>query len=232
MPWPVDDLSTADLDSGADRPPRAEFFKLFQRVKTIIAARGTVSGVAALDTRRRVPDSQLGRGVAGGVAELDATGRLPEGQLPILPPPAQQVPPGTIAMHAGARPTGWLNCYGSAVSRTVYPELFAVIGTRFGAGDGSTTFNLPNLVGRFPLGLGAGRAQGDTGGEAEHTLTLDELPAHRHRIGRQAGAGDTAASTAQGAAAAAADAFTQEAGGGQAHNNMPPWLALGFIIKV
>ena len=72
MPWPTDDLSTAGVDSGTDRPPRAEFFKLFQRVKTIIAGRGSADGVASLDGRRRVPDAELGRGVAGGVAPSTA----------------------------------------------------------------------------------------------------------------------------------------------------------------
>ena len=178
MPWPVDDLVTDALDAGTDRPPRAEFLKLFQRVKTVIAGRGTASGIAALDTRRRVPDSQLGRGVAGGVASLDATGRLPTGQLPILPDPPQQVPPGTVIIHAGGRPPGWLTCIGSAVSRTTYAALFAAIGTTYGAGDGTTTFNLPDLRGRFPRGITSSVALGDTGGEGG---------AHAHR-GRAAGA--------------------------------------------
>ena len=152
MPWPTDDLSTAGVDSGTDRPPRAEFFKLFQRVKTIIAGRGSADGVASLDGRRRVPDAELGRGVAGGVAALDGAGRVPSAQLPPQPTPPQAVPPGTIAMHAGARPNGWLTCNGSAVSRATYPDLFAVIGTTYGPGDGSTTFNLPDLRDRFALG--------------------------------------------------------------------------------
>ena len=65
MPWPPDDISTAGVNSDQDRPPRAEFFKVFQHIRTMIQARGNVDGVAALDSRRRVPDSELGRGVAG-----------------------------------------------------------------------------------------------------------------------------------------------------------------------
>lgn len=61
---------------------------------------------------------------------------------------------GMVMAFAGSRPpAGWLMCDGSAVSRTTYAVLFAAIGTMYGAGDGSTTFNLPNLIGRVPLGM-------------------------------------------------------------------------------
>lgn len=62
--------------------------------------------------------------------------------------PAGAVPTGCIA-HFHSVPDGWLLCNGAAVSRTTYANLFAVIGTKYGTGDGSTTFNLPNLAGRF-----------------------------------------------------------------------------------
>lgn len=61
---------------------------------------------------------------------------------------------GMVMAFAGSTPpTGWLKCDGSAVSRTTYASLFVAIGTKYGAGDGSTTFNLPNLTGRVPLGM-------------------------------------------------------------------------------
>ena len=64
-----------------------------------------------------------------------------------------RVPTGIVQFFAGSSaPTGWLVCDGSAVSRTDYDELFEVIGTTYGAGDGSTTFNLPNLIDRFSEG--------------------------------------------------------------------------------
>jgi microcystin-dependent protein len=78
--------------------------------------------------------------------------------------------------------TGWLLCDGSAVSRTTYAELFAVIGTVWGIGDGSTTFNLPDMQGRVPVGIGGSgvTSVGDTGGEQTHILTIAEMPNHNH----------------------------------------------------
>ena len=86
------------------------------------------------------------------------------------PPPAGDTfPAGAIVAYGGsAAPGGWLLCDGSAVSRTTYADLFAVLGTTHGAGDGSTTFNLPNLRDRFVRGKGASSAIGDTGGAATH----------------------------------------------------------------
>lgn len=99
------------------------------------------------------------------------------------------VPAGTVVMHAGASsPDGWLLCDGNAYSRTDYPDLFAACGTTWGAGDGSTTFNVPDLRGRFPLGAGTGpglpaNSPGGIGGT--HTITLDvtQMPNHAHTIG-------------------------------------------------
>lgn len=69
---------------------------------------------------------------------------------------AATIPPGVIAPYvAAAAPTGWLLCDASAVSRATYAALFAIISTTYGVGDGSTTFNVPDLLGRFPVGKGA-----------------------------------------------------------------------------
>jgi len=110
------------------------------------------------------------------------------------------VPTGSLFPFAGsAAPTGYLLCDGSAVARTgTYAALFAVIGTTYGSGDGSTTFNLPDLRGRMPLGAGTGvglnasgtgkpagtnqtaRTAGQWGGEETHLLTSSEMPQHNH----------------------------------------------------
>ena len=88
---------------------------------------------------------------------------------------------GQIIMYAGSTaPTGWLLCNGQAVSRTTYATLFAIIGTTYGAGDGSTTFNVPDFRDRVGVGAGTTYNLNDTGGEATHTLDATEIPAHTH----------------------------------------------------
>lgn len=92
-------------------------------------------------------------------------------------------PAGIVMPFAGSTaPQGYLFCDGSAVSRTDYADLFAAIGTTYGAGDGSSTFNLPDLSGRVVLGVSQSHALGTTGGEATHVLTEQELPAHSHTV--------------------------------------------------
>ena len=74
-------------------------------------------------------------------------------------------PAGSVVLYGGASaPTGWLICDGSAVSRTTYSSLFAIISTTFGAGDGSTTFNLPDLQDKFPIGKSGTKTLGSIGG--------------------------------------------------------------------
>lgn len=157
------------------------------------------------------------------------------------------VPAGGLMPFAGSiAPAGWLLCAGQAVSRSQYGELFATIGTAYGVGDGSTTFNLPDLRGRVVAGVDnmggsdAGRLDwsntlGTSGGTQTHTLTTSEIPSHTH--------------TASGAATSVANSNNSlfmgagnppvgtvgnigSTGGGGAHNNMQPTLLLNYIIKV
>jgi microcystin-dependent protein len=163
-------------------------------------------------------------------------------------------PIGKIMMYASATPPArWLVCDGSAVSRTTYAALFDVIGTSYGAGDGSTTFNLPDFSGRMPLGGVSGI--GETGGEETVALTTNQMPIHSHggTLGEDGehthtytSAVDSAlhgntgdmwpySSVAQSRVTNSAGAHTHDltinnAGGGQAHNNMPPYLGINFLI--
>ena len=161
---------------------------------------------------------------------------------------ASGVPTGSIQEFAGASaPAGWLTCDGSEVSRVTYPALFAVIGTTYGAGNGSTTFNLPNRKGRVGVGYDDSQTEfnalGETGGAKTHTLTKAEMPTHNH-----ATTTDTAAkalsTTTSGAEAFSAtgsnnyrrtaklsDNVTGNAGSGGAHNNLQPYIVVNFIIK-
>jgi microcystin-dependent protein len=98
---------------------------------------------------------------------------------------AATLPVGAITMYgASSAPTGYLLCDGTAVSRVTYAALFTAISTTYGAGNGTTTFNVPNLKGRVPVGQDSGDASfdvlGETGGAKTHTLTTSEMPSHTH----------------------------------------------------
>jgi len=96
------------------------------------------------------------------------------------------VPVGAIVPYGGsAAPPGFLLCDGTPANRTTYAQLFAVLGTSYGAGDGSTTFGIPDLRGRTLVGAGTGtgltaRTNGQTGGEETHALTNAEAAPHTH----------------------------------------------------
>lgn len=103
------------------------------------------------------------------------------------------IPIGTVVDYAGTTPPpGWAFCAGQAVSRSTFAALFEVIGTTFGVGNGSTTFNLPDARGRVVAGrdgmVGSssrlstidGGTLGAVGGSQEHTLTTNQIPSHSH----------------------------------------------------
>jgi microcystin-dependent protein len=109
--------------------------------------------------------------------------------LPVDAGGLSSVPVGVTLPYAGsAAPNGWLLCDGRAISRTGYAALYTILGTAYGTGDGSTTFNLPDMRGRAPIGAGQGtglanRALASKGGEEAHILTWGETGAHYHNIG-------------------------------------------------
>jgi microcystin-dependent protein len=93
--------------------------------------------------------------------------------------------PGMISQYAGTTsPNGWMICDGSEVSRTTYSALYSAIGNSYGSGNGSTTFNLPNLKGRVPVGLDSSQTEfdtrGETGGSKTSVAPHDHSIAHDH----------------------------------------------------
>jgi microcystin-dependent protein len=100
--------------------------------------------------------------------------------------------PGDLKMSAVATPpTGWLACEGQEVSRTTYANLFTAISTKYGAGNGTTTFNVPNFTERVPVGVGSatGFKLGEKGGQSTVSLTVSQIPSHNH--GGSTGGGST-----------------------------------------
>jgi microcystin-dependent protein len=142
---------------------------------------------------------------------------------------------GEMIMFGGnSVPAKWLLCDGSAVSRAVYSDLFAVIGTAYGAGDGSSTFNLPNLTGRFPLGISGGHARGEQAGSETKVLTEANLPPHDHAINHDHPATRLAIAD-DGSHTHEIPAYTGQSGNGDGTstpvNVMPPSLAVNFLIR-
>lgn len=146
------------------------------------------------------------------------------------------MPIGTILPYSSITvPSGYMLCDGRAISRTIYKDLFDIIGTTYGSGDGSTTFNLPNLKGKVPVGLDGNDTSfdevGKTGGEKTHTLTIAEMPSHKHDLYVTGGTG-AYSGLSYSTNGGYNPNFTRETGGGQAHNIMQPYTVLVYIIKV
>jgi microcystin-dependent protein len=139
-------------------------------------------------------------------------------------------------------PKGWAMCNGQTLPINQNQALFSLLGTTYG-GNGINNFVLPNLQGRTPVYVGNGLVLGQTGGEQNHTVTINEMPAHTHQVTASSLAADqsvtlgnvwanrdsTYSSTATGTMAPTAVPMT---GGSQPHNNMPPYLVLNFCIAL
>lgn len=164
------------------------------------------------------------------------------------------MPAGSIIpWPAATPPPNWLLCDGSAVSRTTYAALFSVIGVLYGNGNGSTTFNLPDLRGRTIVGRDPVDSDfvtlGQSGGAKTHTLTEAQMPNHRHivdwhnhsqyvtansggpAIRRDFTSDGSSWSYPQGQATDGSQPGTSYVGSGQAHNNLQPYEVLNYIIK-
>ncbi|PTA68507.1 phage tail protein [Deinococcus arcticus] len=155
---------------------------------------------------------------------------------------------GTIQICAlPFAPRGWATCDGQLLPINQNQALFSILGTTYG-GNGQTNFALPDLRGRVPMHWGTQGGLpmnlGQAGGQATHTLTLAELPAHSHALGASASAGSTSlpagallASAPLYAAAsspltALANTTVGSAGGSQPHPNLPPLSTLNFVIAL
>jgi microcystin-dependent protein len=148
------------------------------------------------------------------------------------------LPTGIIYWFAGAAVlAGYLECNGQAVSRTTYPGLFAVFGTTWGAGDGSTTFNLPDLRGRTIFGFDSTQTEFDaiakTGGAATVTLAETNLPAHHHSAAtfKVGSAGVSAGANSKIAPGAVQVTTSDPATGGGAHNNLQPFATMIAMVR-
>lgn len=206
-----------------------------------------------------IPTSYWVNSLIDGVSEaLNPDGKI-KADAPVDSPQAtlaNVTPVGSVLDYAGATaPTGWLLCYGQAVSRTTYAALFAVTGTTYGVGNGTTTFNIPDARGRVVAGqddMGgtsanrltglSGGVNGDTlggaGGAETHTLTEAQMPVHKHNI--NAPYTTSAGPTTNGSgipphnSAVSGGSWattTADAGSGAAHNNVQPTVILNKIIK-
>lgn len=213
------------------------------------AIRNSGSGTITIDPNLSEQINGLSSLVIGGgefvIVYCDAAGFSTVG--------GASAPAGSMLPFAGsAAPVGWLLCYGQAVSRATYSVLFTAISTTFGAGDGSTTFNLPDLRGRVVAGKddmgGAaasrltspvtGSALGAAGGTQSHTLSTTEMPSHSHNDNY--GSSDAAVGGGSGLAGVSSSGdpliyeltgTTFATGGNGAHNNVQPTIVLNYIIK-
>ena len=154
------------------------------------------------------------------------------------------VPIGGIVQFGGSTaPSNWLICNGDAVSRTTYADLFTALGTSYGSGDGSTTFNVPNLKGRVPVGLDSTQTEfdlrGETGGTKTHSLSEAEMPAHSHGpSGNGADQWIWSSGVNYGLFLSTSGTYgvgysydSTTKGSGAAHNNLQPYVVVNFIIR-
>jgi microcystin-dependent protein len=143
-------------------------------------------------------------------------------------------------------PRGWAMCDGQLMPIYLNQSLYSLLGTTYG-GDGRTTFALPELRGRTPIHVGAGHTHGQKSGEESHTLSTAEMPSHSHQAqatSSPANQGDPAAHVLANTAPTGISVYgsgpagdmgagtVATAGGGAAHENMQPFLALNFCIAL
>ena len=144
-------------------------------------------------------------------------------------------PIGSVTAYALATPpAGWLLCDGTVHDISSYPTLGAGLGSTYG-GNGTTTFAVPNLKGRMPVGLDSSQTEfdalGETGGAKTHTLTVAEMPSHRHAFTLLGSPGSGNLSPSPSDNPPIQTGYTGFEGGGQPHNNLQPYIVMNYIIR-
>lgn len=156
------------------------------------------------------------------------------------------IPVGSIFPFVGGQaPSGFALCNGQALDRAQFAELFRLIGVKYGT-TSSSNFRVPDLSGRFLVGVGTGYALGDTGGSQTVALTAAQMPIHSHDVtgkadqAGRAGVGMYASNVGGGSgwqvlstteSGSLSGLTTTSAGSGQAHENRPPYFALEYLIR-
>jgi microcystin-dependent protein len=147
-----------------------------------------------------------------------------------------------------AAPRGWAQCNGQLLPINQNQALFSLLGTMYG-GNGQTTFALPNLQNRVPMHLGSGHTQGESAGEASHTLTVNEVPTHLHVAQASSAVANANAAAGNVLAVSQGNIYlnpsqtsaqltplhpgtTSNVGGSQPHNNTQPLLVLNICIAL
>lgn len=227
------------INSGATAPEWASYATI-ESLEGLSLAQGDLLYATAADTLQRLP-----KGTAGQLLQMNAGATAPEWTTP-----ASGLEVGTVFDYAGtSAPAKYLMLYGQNVSRTTYAALFAVLGTTYGAGDGSTTFGLPDLRGRVVAGkddMGGtsanrltglsggvdGDVLGGAGGSETHALTSGQNGPHTHTVPNNVNSsfGSTANSTTRATTTSANSQTTNSSGNGDPHNNVQPTLILNKII--
>jgi microcystin-dependent protein len=243
-------------------------YVLTTAIDTLAELNGIITDATLIDTNdARLSDARtptahshegtaiLSTGETGGTKFLREDG---DGTSSWQTPPLQAaLPAGLVSPYAGTTaPSGWLLCAGQTVSRTTYADLFAAVSTTYGAGDGSTTFALPDLRGRVPAGkdnMGGtdaarltnaltGGVDGDTlgavGGDDGHQLTVAQLAAHGHTINTRLRTSSLTANDTNRAelgdtsnSTSTSASMAASTGGNAEHNNVQPTIILNYIIK-
>jgi microcystin-dependent protein/predicted acyltransferase (DUF342 family) len=212
---------------------------------TVINGSTVLAGTARLDSTVTVAGAAVFKGDVHVSSKVCASAYYGDGSNL-----TGSIPTGTILpWSVTVAPTGYVLCDGTAISRSTYSDLFAVVSSLYGSGDGSSTFNVPDLRGRFMAGWNAGTSRltsvtadmvvGDsmaaTGGRQDVTLAVAQIPVHTHELtsifSSNAEFGGADGLKRDDTLETGASMNTSSAGGGGSHSNIPPVLMINYVIK-